>query len=76
MPETIKLNKNNHDSKNKNIKIYEDIKTVSPEELLNDLGLVSGEVDVIIGGPPCQSFSTVGKRGTIQDPRGSLIWDF
>jgi DNA (cytosine-5)-methyltransferase 1 len=33
------------------------------------------EVDVIIGGPPCQSFSLVGKR-IIDDPRGKLVGGF
>lgn len=31
--------------------------------------------DVIIGGPPCQSFSLVGKRSP-NDPRGSLVFRF
>lgn len=33
------------------------------------------EVDVIIGGPPCQSFSLVGKRME-DDPRGKLVAGF
>ncbi len=74
--ETIRLNKSKSNLRNKNIRIYEDIKAISPNDVLNDLGLAPGEVDAIIGGPPCQSFSTVGRRGTIQDPRGSLIWDY
>jgi DNA (cytosine-5)-methyltransferase 1 len=40
------------------------------------LGLRKGEIDLLVGGPPCQSFSTAGRRGTIQDPRGELLWDF
>ena len=74
--ETIRLNKKKSNLRSKNIKIYEDIMAISPSEVLDDLCLASGEVDVIIGGPPCQSFSTVGRRGTIQDPRGSLIWEY
>lgn len=34
------------------------------------------EHDVVIGGPPCQSFSLMGKRKGIKDPRGSLVKDF
>ncbi|EMX8899023.1 TPA: DNA cytosine methyltransferase [Enterobacter roggenkampii] len=33
------------------------------------------ETDVIIGGPPCQSFSLVGKR-LDNDPRGELVFAF
>src|ERR1700692_1565231 len=31
--------------------------------------------DVIIGGPPCQSFSLVGQRKP-DDPRGQLVFEF
>ena len=33
------------------------------------------KVDVIIGGPPCQGFSTIGKR-LIKDPRNELVFEF
>jgi DNA (cytosine-5)-methyltransferase 1 len=52
------------------------VKDISPEELLNEIGLKRDDVDVLVGGPPCQSFSTAGRRRTTQDPRGSLLWDF
>ena len=59
------------------LKIYEtDIGTLDPLTVLQDCGLEIGDVDLIIGGPPCQSFSTAGRRGTVQDPRGSLLWEF
>jgi len=33
------------------------------------------KADVVIGGPPCQSFSLVGKRAA-NDPRGQLVFKF
>jgi DNA (cytosine-5)-methyltransferase 1 len=52
------------------------IEDLDPRELLDKAGLAPGEVDLLAGGPPCQSFSTTGKRGTVQDPRGTLLWQF
>jgi DNA (cytosine-5)-methyltransferase 1 len=34
-----------------------------------------GEIDVIVGGPPCQGFSTIGKR-LVEDSRNRLVFDF
>ena len=59
------------------LRIYEaDICETPPEQVMEDCGLEPGGLDLLIGGPPCQSFSTAGKRGTIRDPRGMLIWQF
>ena len=35
-----------------------------------------GEVFLMVGGPPCQSFSTGGKRAALSDPRGNLIYTY
>lgn len=60
-----------------NLKIYEgDISNIDPYDVLAATGLKPGELDVLVGGPPCQSFSTAGNRGTVQDPRGTLLWQF
>ncbi len=74
--ETIRHNRANGRLR-KSLKLYEgDISDLDPLDILNDLGLEPGEVDVVSGGPPCQSFSTAGKRGTVQDVRGTMLWQF
>lgn len=35
-----------------------------------------GEVLLMVGGPPCQSFSSGGKRAALSDPRGNLIYTY
>ena len=37
---------------------------------------ISGEVDGIIGGPPCQSWSEAGSLKGIEDARGQLFYDY
>lgn len=53
-----------------------DIREIQPEQILEMTGLDVGEPFMICGGPPCQPFSTAGKRLGINDPRGSLFMDF
>lgn len=53
-----------------------DIREIDPRKLLELTGLSVGEPFLICGGPPCQPFSTAGKRLGINDPRGSLFMDF
>jgi DNA (cytosine-5)-methyltransferase 1 len=35
-----------------------------------------GEIDVVTGGPPCQSFSTANRQRIIDDPRNNLYKEF
>ncbi len=61
----------------KDAKVFEaDISQLDPEKVLRAVGLRPGAVDLLVGGPPCQSFSTAGRRRTTQDPRGTLLWQF
>ena len=39
-------------------------------------GEYGGQIDLLVGGSPCQSYSTGGNRGGIADPRGSLAVEF
>lgn len=52
-----------------------DIAQTSGEALLKAAGLNRGELDGLVGGPPCQGFSEIGKRA-LDDPRNSLFGDF
>lgn len=41
-----------------------------------DGNLFNDQIDLFVGGSPCQSFSMVGKRGGFEDTRGTLFYDF
>ncbi|MCX6320113.1 MAG: DNA cytosine methyltransferase [Bacteroidetes bacterium] len=49
-----------------------DINDIDFVSLLKELKIKQGEVDVLIGGPPCQGFSTAGPRFW-DDPRNHLL---
>lgn len=54
--------------------ILEDLNDTDIEELLFNKGLIP-KINVVIGGPPCQGFSTVGNR-ILEDPRNKLLKEF
>lgn len=53
-----------------------DIRNIDSGTILEKAQLKRAEPFLICGGPPCQPFSTAGKRQGINDPRGSLFMDF
>lgn len=42
--------------------VLQDIDNIDFNEVLNKYGIKEGELDFLIGGPPCQGFSTAGTR--------------
>ena len=59
-----------------NHKAYcEDLTTLSPELFVERYNPNRTSVDVIVGGPPCQSFSIAGRRDK-DDPRNTLFMEF
>jgi DNA (cytosine-5)-methyltransferase 1 len=73
---TLEINKDKKEYLHHFSIIKEDITSLTTEALLNKTNHVSDEIDVIIGGPPCQAFSVFGRRKGLGDPRGSLVWEF
>lgn len=67
MCNTIRLNKPNLPL------ISDDIRNYSGEELLKKAGIKPGELFLLCGGPPCQAFSTAGKRRGLDDERGNVF---
>ncbi len=55
-------------------RLYGDIMDIEPSDMLNDIGIEKGELDILVGGPPCQGFSTHRINGAgIDDPRNELL---
>lgn len=52
-----------------------DITKISGKKLLEEAGLKEGELDGLIGGPPCQGFSLMGNQDVL-DPRNDLFVKF
>ncbi len=70
LPNMAKAYASNHP----NVKVYnKDIKNFSARDTQRDLNIDS--VDIVIGGPPCQAFSTAGKRSEY-DPRRFLFEEY
>lgn len=56
-------------------------KECSRERFYQDINLLDGtdfenEIDLFVGGSPCQSFSSVGFQGGLEDARGTLFYEF
>ncbi|MDD6652787.1 MAG: DNA cytosine methyltransferase [Clostridium sp.] len=41
-----------------------------------DGNLYKNQIDLLVGGSPCQSFSVNGKRGGFEDTRGTLFYEY
>jgi len=54
---------------------FGDIRALTPQRVLDTIGMKVGELDMVSGGPPCQGFSKAGKQN-VMDPRNSLVFEW
>ncbi len=73
MPEAMKTFRLNHPNTWAECKSIEDVK---PADVRLKLGLAKGELDVLVGGPPCQGFSINAPNRFLKDPRNRLFKDY
>lgn len=64
-----------HNRPNWNV-LCEDIANVSGQNLEKLFGIKKGQLDLLSGGAPCQSFSYAGKRLGLEDARGTLFYHY
>ncbi len=71
--ETYRLN-------HKDVALYaNDIRALDASQVLDDVGLAPGELDLLAGCPPCQGFSrlrTKNQQPSVDDERNNLVGDF
>ena len=53
-----------------------DINNISTEDILNVANLRREDVTLVVGGPPCQAFSTAGRQRGLADFRGNVILQY
>lgn len=56
--------------------IHDDIANISSQDLETYFNIKKGELDLLSGGAPCQSFSYAGKRLGLEDTRGTLFYHY
>lgn len=60
--------------KSRDMVVATPLEDVSPRTLRSKLGLRSGELGLLAGGPPCQPFTTSGLRRALNDARASSLF--
>lgn len=60
-----------------NVPLLGDIGDYTARQVLDFAGFANNdEIDLVVGGPPCQAFSTAGKRKGFKDDRGNIFLKF
>lgn len=68
--DTLKLNRPNWNV------LCGDVEIVASENLEEEFNIKKGQLDLLSGGAPCQSFSYAGKRLGLNDVRGTMFYHY
>lgn len=74
--ETLKLNAVADRFHSGSIIQHADIRDLTGGRMLTDMGKRRGDIALLAGGPPCQSWSSAGHQLGFNDPRGRLFEDY
>lgn len=72
--ETLRMNQRNGYFPKMRV-IEADIRSLDPQQIARE-SFPNGVVDVVVGGPPCETFSLTGGLAGTNDPRGLLTTEF
>ena len=56
--------------------VFSDIRDVRPDDLMKRASIERGQVFILVGGPPCQAFSTAGLRRATNDSNGMVVHNY
>ncbi len=75
LPDSVETFRRNHPDA---LGVAGDVHALRPRSVAEVTGLGRGQVDVIVGGPPCQGFSSIRpfRSSTEDDPRNTLFEEF
>jgi len=55
---------------------YKPIQELSGKEILSDFGMIRGDLDCLVGGPPCQAYSVYNHQRSMEDERAGLFKEY
>ena len=74
--ETLKINAREASALQNCVIETADVRDLRGREILAKAGIRRGDATTLVGGPPCQSWSSAGRQRGFDDPRGQLLRDY